>query len=213
MGRYRGDGRITCESCDAIDVRQLHREGRLTETQSFLLKWTSNGAPSGFVVVRTEPYKAIFSYIASSDGSNLKKIEQKVPIVWSTCALGGRRPWFRCQGDGTRRHCGRRVAILYAAGEIFACRHCHGLAYATQQQSPTDRSYTRARKIRTQLGASLNLLEPIPEKPKGMHWRTYQRLRAQALAAEMATTAFLAEDTARQRQSLDRCRRAAQRRP
>jgi hypothetical protein len=42
----------------------------------------------------------------------------------------------------------------------------------------------KARKIRQGLGASMNLLEPIWQKPKGMHWRTFERLRQKALQAE-----------------------------
>jgi hypothetical protein len=35
----------------------------------------------------------------------------------------------------------------------------------------------KARKIRQRLGASNNLFEPVWEKPKGMHWKTFERLR------------------------------------
>jgi hypothetical protein len=28
------------------------------------------------------------------------------------------------------------------------------------------------------------MVHPFPDKPKGMHWRTYERLRANALALE-----------------------------
>jgi len=42
----------------------------------------------------------------------------------------------------------------------------------------------KARKIRQELGASMNLLEPIWQKPKGMHWRTFERLRNKAVKAE-----------------------------
>jgi hypothetical protein len=41
-----------------------------------------------------------------------------------------------------------------------------------------------------QLGGSANLAEPLPDKPKGMHWRTYSRLYRQAAAREQA---FLAD--------------------
>ncbi len=34
----------------------------------------------------------------------------------------------------------------------------------------------RAQKIRQRLGASANMTEPFPERPKGMHHDTYMRL-------------------------------------
>jgi hypothetical protein len=37
--------------------------------------------------------------------------------------------------------------------------------------------YRKARKIRSRLEASNNLLEPIWQKPKGMHWNTFERQR------------------------------------
>jgi hypothetical protein len=43
----------------------------------------------------------------------------------------------------------------------------------------------RAQNIRKQLGGSANMIEPFPEKPKGMHWRTYERLWWDHHEAEM----------------------------
>jgi hypothetical protein len=40
--------------------------------------------------------------------------------------------------------------------------------------------------IKMRLGGSNDPLEPFPQKPRGMHWRTYLRLRDQANAAEAA---------------------------
>jgi hypothetical protein len=34
----------------------------------------------------------------------------------------------------------------------------------------------RAQKIRQRLGGSANMMEPVPERPKGMHHDTYSRL-------------------------------------
>jgi hypothetical protein len=34
----------------------------------------------------------------------------------------------------------------------------------------------KARKIRYRMGGSGNLIEPFPDKPKNMHWKTYWRL-------------------------------------
>lgn len=68
--------------------------------------------------------------------------------------------------------------MLYG-GAYFRCRHCHGLKYESQYEPPWLRGTTRAQKIRERYGGSGSLDEPFPEKPKGMHWRTYERLVAE----------------------------------
>ena len=107
-------------------------------------------------------------------------LTQRVPIVWTPCTLGGRRPWFRCEVYTNRKYCGSRAAILYSAGELFACRRCHRLAYASQNETPYLRAIRRTRKIRMCLGTGFSFAEPFPDKPPGMHWQTYIRMRLAA---------------------------------
>jgi hypothetical protein len=104
-------------------------------------------------------------------------MEYGAPITWTECHLGGRRPWFRCTAYSKGRYCGRRVTTVYNAGDVFACRHCCGLAYASQQEPVRERGILTARKIRKRLGGGPNITRPFPDKPKRMHWRTYDRLR------------------------------------
>ncbi len=52
-----------------------------------------------------------------------------------------------------------------------------GLAYESQQQTEFLRGLRKAQKIRVRLGGTPNLLHPFPEKPKGMHWRSYRRIK------------------------------------
>ena len=190
MARPAGDGRLTCESCRSIDVREWARRGYLRPHQLFLWSWTRDGEPWGSITVRIGPHPVpgavILSFRSRGPGaSRWRSQEQRVRITWTACHLGGWRPWFRCS-------CGRRAAKLYdAAADFFACRHCCGLAYASQQLCTRDRLISSARKIRMQLGGGPSLIDPFPEKAWGMHWSTYDRLRARAQASEAHSYSFL----------------------
>jgi hypothetical protein len=185
MSNWPFGARDTCESCKSIDVRRWHRAKRLRAGQEFSWSWTCDGEPSGTIKVRAEPDAVVLIYRASGFlSAEWKSIEQRVPITWTNCRFGGRRPWFVCSVRANGQHCGRRVAVLYAAGELFACRSCYNLAYASQQEDPMFRNLRMSQKIRMRLGGSPDLFGPFPERPRGMHQRTYLRLRAQAETAE-----------------------------
>ena len=55
------------------------------------------------------------------------------------------------------------------------------------------RSLHRAQDIRERLGGSANMMEPFPEKPKGMHHDTYMRLWWENHEAEMKQLAVMRE--------------------
>jgi hypothetical protein len=50
------------------------------------------------------------------------------------------------------------------------------LAYESQQEDLIGRAQLKAQKIRMRLGGSGYPADLFPDKPKGMHWRTYERL-------------------------------------
>ena len=180
MARPAYGGRPTCENYKSIDVRQWDREGLLHAGRSFTYTWTCGDTQSGTIGVRTRWDGVVLTYTIRPAQGSPKAIEQFVPITQTDCRLGGERPWFICSARSGGNYCGRRVAVLYGAGELFACRHCNGLAYASQQQSPRDRNLRVAQKIRLQLGGSPSVFDAFPDRPKGMHQRTYLRLRVRA---------------------------------
>jgi hypothetical protein len=51
------------------------------------------------------------------------------------------------------------------------------LPYASQRESPGDRSMSRADRIRRRLGWKAGIARPMGLKPKGMHWCTFYRLQ------------------------------------
>ena len=104
----------------------------------------------------------------------------RVDLIYTDQHLGGRRRWFVCPD------CGRRCLLLFRRVGRLACRACHDLAYASEYESHEDRLRRRARTIRRRLGGSAKLLEPFPERPKGMHGKTYAHWRRKGLNAEQA---------------------------
>jgi hypothetical protein len=170
--------RATCEGCMSIDVRSWHRQGLLRAGQRFghPLPWMGEPTEGIGVLVKADAVVLVFRSRRWGGGYG-QFITQRVPVTWTLCALGGRRPWFRCDVYSRDRYCCRRVALLHSAGGLFACRHCRGLVYASQQEPVRYRGIAKARKIRMQLGGGPNIAAAFPEKPKGMHWRTYDRMR------------------------------------
>jgi hypothetical protein len=133
------------------------------------------------MIVLTESDDVILIYKSRDWGATkAKPILQRVVVAWTDCHFGGRRPWFIC------RSCGRRAAVLYTTGGLFECRNCHGLVYASQQESPRYRNLSQAQKVRLRLGGDPDIFDDFPEKPKRMHWRSYDRLRARAERSKAA---------------------------
>lgn len=183
--RYRYRRKEIAEDFKGLDVRQLHRERLLYPGACYGWQWWDGENPSGDILIRVEQSRVILIYryrFGSEEG--WKQVEESVWLTRTSCNYGGTRPWFVCPGVVNDTYCGRRVAILYAAGEYFLCRHCYNLTYASRNENSVARRRRKAEKIRVKLGASTNMLEPIREKPKGMHWKTFFRLRRKLMTLE-----------------------------
>lgn len=100
-------------------------------------------------------------------------------VTWTPCTFGGRRPWLVCP------HCGRRCLNLYgAAGETW-CRLCLLMGYWSRLRADwVERRRRKAERIRVRLGGSPAASKRLPRRPRGMHWRTYDRLRNEVRVLE-----------------------------
>jgi hypothetical protein len=188
MARYAGGGKTTVESCRSIDVQDWHRRGYFRSPRRFSWAWTQDGERVASINVDTQRQAVTLKYRSRSYGEDWNDVEQRVPIAWTPCRFGGERPWFMCSVSSNRVYCGRRVIKLYGAGRLFACRHCYQLAYTSQQESAHQRGLWKAQKIRMRLGGSASPMDEFPDKLKGMHWRTYDRLCRIHDAAEERST-------------------------
>ncbi len=178
---YRWQGRtMTLEEVPRLDVRWLCRQGYVQSGACGVLTWHGGERPLGVVGVTVEDDRMGVAARVRVGGEDWAAVRQVLPLAWTPCHYGGQRPWFRCGGYH------RRVAVLCLDGTGFLCRHCTARPYGSQQETAHERHYRKVRKIRTRLGVSGNVTEPVRPwtKPKGMHWRTWKRLRQQEAQAQ-----------------------------
>jgi hypothetical protein len=171
MTRNRRGARLTIEKLarDCLDVRFLRREGFFDDgwvTLGPSLKWPH--------IARMR----IARYLLTLDLWG-HSVPQHVRVSWTRVHLGGERPWLHCPS------CQSRAAKLYLGLGGYFCRACIGNPpYATQLLSAGGRAHFKACKLRLLLEGEAQLSRPFPERPRGMHRRTYRRLKGEGMMLE-----------------------------
>lgn len=96
----------------------------------------------------------------------------RVDLTTTACNYSKVRYWFVCP------YCEKRRAILYLGGSGLACRECYRLAYPVENKTKSDRAIQGAFKINHRLKFEGGMDDFVFDKPKGMHWKTFNRLVA-----------------------------------
>lgn len=148
----------------SLCVNKLSQSGRLEPGIEGLWCW-SNAAGSSAIIVHCIDHGSLnLTYRVQGRDYQLPVRLERTP-----CHYGGSRPWFACPS------CGRRCGKLYLSGK-FVCRKCAHLNYPSQQE--TGCAYRRVYRYRHRLGCFADMVS-VPAhrilKPKGMHWRTFQK--------------------------------------
>ncbi len=184
----RGGGRCT-DDMRPLDVRQLYRTDLLKPGNSLSWSWSRDNQTTAAIDLRVEADRVFLMYgIQQRRDCNgeAETMDYPVYLDWTPCPMGGRRVWWLCPVPG----CGRRVAVLHG-GRVFACRHCHRLAYRSQRETEDDRVVRRVKFIRQRLGWEGSILKCSGDKPKWMHWRRYDRLKTEHdTCLELAVVTF-----------------------
>ena len=166
---------------------QRHRSGTVT--------WSRGDHKTGSISYRLSPDRMVLYYTLPKDGER-QHIEESFVMSATEQPFGGRRWWIECKG------CGLRCRVLYG-GTYFRCRKCCRLTYESQYERIYAPGVTRAMRVRQKMKGEMGLALPFPDRPKGMHWKTYYRLREADWAAQMRIDALLMQDV----QKLGRKRR------
>lgn len=167
-GARSGAGRpaqnVLIDNMCRLDVRELHRRGRLYAGSSFVWSWLRGGEHVGSVGIRVTLDEVILAY-RLGDGAEPKR--KTLYLSRTPCQYGGSRTWFHCPW------CAHRVAVVYMAGSDWGCRHCLRVRYRSQSEDPLQRTWRRTNKIEAKLAVGKH--RPLG-KPAGMRWATFDRL-------------------------------------
>ena len=139
------------------------------------MRWSRGGVQTSSISYRLTPDSLRLIYSVPSQGERVS-IDERFNLDFTEQPFGGRRRWILC------RSCNRRCRVLYG-GAYFRCRQCYQATYPSQYETIRVKGLSRAERIRDRLGGEPGFMNIFPDKPKGMHWRTYQRLQKQDLAA------------------------------
>ena len=184
MGGYFCGGQNKTHDCTTEHIRLdsfsfalgkfiplMEKKGLKQFTHS--VSWT-NGNSIGVVVY---PERLELRYTAGPDGGR-ERITKSIYLDAVENNYGGPpRIYFLCPC------CGRRCRMLYLHRLHFKCRQCARLNYYSQQVTKGDdeAAYRMRQFIREKFKVkeSLSPAEAEsywPDRPKGMHWKTYSRL-------------------------------------
>ena len=154
-------------SLDAADIPGLNQEDAFGAT----IRWGSGHAMD----LEFDPIHEQLLLRWYSDGVACK---QTIYLTTTGPNFGGKRRWFMCDLGHERVRKLYWCPVVGRDGGRWYGRRALGLAYHSQRLGRSDRPMLRAQRIRMRLGGEDGMDEP--DKPKGMHWKTYNRLLEQA---------------------------------
>jgi hypothetical protein len=195
MARWRE--RVRLEDGLKLDLNKLLRDGigKTGERRWRSIQWNYVGTGE---VIASGSLEMDLSYDEDAGAAlRLGRLEQFIQLQREPRRFGEGQWYCICPSTGLLAS----VFWLPRFASRFASRQTWGkrVAFGSQFQAPLDRALTRARDIRTRLGgreyASL-IGRLTPPKPKGMRWRTYDRVISKSEAHEKTSnfhlTSFLA---------------------
>lgn len=141
--------RDTTDETRHFDIFFLKKHGKLKDefySSNNNIVWSRDGREVARIdysicTFKVDPFIELSYKVRRRGETDWNSILQKVKMETVVCHLGGKRWYFRCGLFKGGQYCGRRVAVLYQAGDYFGCRHCADLSYASCNESKRMRGF------------------------------------------------------------------------
>ncbi len=172
MSRFGLSTKTEADSLKNISIAFLKKHkylqgGYVSGTCKWTSHWSGSETSVGLAVAIRDTNKYLRIYYTQTEMSGEKKeFDYEVPLTTTKCNYGGQRYWFICPLTVNGKYCGRRVGVLYKAGDYFGCRHCQKLTYKSRNRSRSRRSWYAAFNV-------LDMYEKVEEIESTMKRRYY----------------------------------------
>jgi len=209
----------TVEECRSMDIDEL-KEATEHPDADGVIWWGDREDPDAHLAWfaegerdlgdDTRPDAIRFKYtIRNPRTDESRTVEYVAPLDYTECNFGGVRPWFRCPECRDRR---RKLYLPPRGGDgRYLCRECYDLGYRSSRTSGDDLKQAELRYRRAFAKADKHNRRPhpngepyLPERPKGMHQETFERLEWQVQLAELEWTEEMRKQTNRLLERYDR---------
>ena len=190
---YRWRARPVIEDGLTLDLPRMLRTGSLVPGVHLRgrLHWTrrSDGSEVASLGYEADLRHADDAWMQLHYRHNDEPRDYRIWLETTRPNFGGIRWWFTCPLTA------RRVSMLHlpSGAPKFGCRQAYGLAYRSQNEDRSDRLASRAHKLRERIGGEPGFSQPMPPKPKGMHWKTFHRIREEIWDLEEASLLAMAQ--------------------
>jgi hypothetical protein len=176
--------KVTVESCYVLDLARLLRQGWV-KPGAFVtsnISWSNarTGKEQASIGLQANLYDLHAAWVRLHYSVGDKPQDYRVWLRRVPCRLGGFRWWWQCPRTG---HDSAKL-YLPPGGTMFLSRRAYRMAYISERGGPIDRSHRRQARLYAKLGEDYVLFnECPPNRPKGMHQKTFERLEAETMQA------------------------------
>jgi hypothetical protein len=173
MGRHCYNTKTELDELKKITIVFLKKYKYLDDGwHSGTINWSRNGEQIGSVGIQSlisdeENYLRITYTQTDRDTGDKKDFDYKNRLTTTPCSFGGKRYWFICGLSVNGNYCGKRVGVLYKAGDYFGCRNCQKLTYASRNENRRGQFAV--------LGKIMDLEDKAEKLYKNKRWQTHYK--------------------------------------